>query len=232
MTTRTTCGLVFALVALLEWVSHWSFPLQSAPPVLDPSHAQAMGVALHEGLQWGSDLVFTYGPLGWFWSSPYDAGLYWWKCIGWELCLGAGVALLLATPVLRLGSWWERALFALLLVVPRVSWDAQALLAIVAGAAWLFERHERRGRGPAQRRDGLVLAALLLGLGLFALVKFTFFLLFAAAALALALGLGAARGWRAGLTCLGLAALALGLEWCALGRGWRTCRPGSRAGSS
>src|SRR6185295_19311130 len=108
---------------------------------------------------------------------------------------------------------------ALVLVVPRVSWDAQALLAIVAGAAWLFERHERLGRGPAQRRDGLALAALLLGLGLFALVKFTFFLLFAAAALALALGLGAARGWRAGLTCFGLAALALGLEWCALGQG-------------
>ncbi len=58
--------VLFALFLALLWLTRFTPPEHPAVPELDPSWAQALGYALVHGLRFGVDVVFTYGPLGWF----------------------------------------------------------------------------------------------------------------------------------------------------------------------
>ena len=52
-----------ALVLLLTIVS-WPVPATMATPGLDPSWMLGLALAQEQGLAWGRDIIFTYGPLG------------------------------------------------------------------------------------------------------------------------------------------------------------------------
>ena len=67
---------IFWMLLLLPWN-----PLMPDSG-LDPSRIQVLGFAFVKDLQFGRDLIFTYGPLG-FLSGPfYDPETYWWVLIG------------------------------------------------------------------------------------------------------------------------------------------------------
>ena len=59
-------GLLFVLLvaALFSYPDYPSFGL-------DPSWAMALGQFFHDGLQFGPDVVFTFGPLGFLFANVY-----------------------------------------------------------------------------------------------------------------------------------------------------------------
>lgn len=61
--TTATAGLVVALLA-------WRVAMNPPAPGLDASWNGGLAMAVANGLQWGRELVFSYGPLG-FLQSPY-----------------------------------------------------------------------------------------------------------------------------------------------------------------
>jgi hypothetical protein len=99
-------------------------PRASAALELDPSHQQALGHALQQGLRFGREIVATNGLLGYFMASPFDAALYDAKLWLWEGLLQGAVCLLLFWRLARRGSFVDLALGALLLIVLPVSEDA------------------------------------------------------------------------------------------------------------
>lgn len=151
-------------------------------------HVLTWGIS--HGAQWGTQLVFTYGPLGFLMPGvAFDPATYWPTLILQHifaiatallvvvnlraLPLGAGVALLLATIVL---GW---------------SWSTSSALMIVYPLAMLtLERAVRRGT-MARGRIHLLVAALAAYASLLPLIKFSTFPLWLAW-----LPLGAVLTWR------------------------------------
>lgn len=165
-------------------------------------------MALREHFGFGSRILFTYGPLGWFNSSPYIADLYWAK-YAWELVVRGLASALWIALAARLARPWERALFIACLFLPGVSSDSWWFLAALALFAWVASR---------ERASFAWFAVALLGWTLIALVKFTFLVFAAACAIASLAGEWgrvSTREW------IARALLALALPaciWCALGQ--------------
>lgn len=100
--------LLGAIVALLGW----ELGMNSPGPGIDQSWNAGLAIGAHEGMQWGREIVFSYGPLGflqsqsmWFSDQAvlaflFSAGVYLGFCIALVYALRrvlpAGVALLLA----------------------------------------------------------------------------------------------------------------------------------------
>lgn len=81
---RLARGVLILLAGLVVWVSLLYLPGDVAGTSLDQSWGQALGFFLKNRLQAGKDYVFTFGPLGYFFTALYDADLFGWKYI-WEL---------------------------------------------------------------------------------------------------------------------------------------------------
>lgn len=175
-------GLGLLLLVLLVWSAHLAPVVPSAGAELDPSWQQSLGRALREELRFGTQIHFTYGPLGWFLESPYDAGLFWTKALLFEAVFKLGVAALIVAAALRIPGLLERGLFLFAAIVPMGGNDAWAFLAIASATALLCASPQR-----GVLRESLILALL----AVLALIKFTYFLY-----AALALALFAAWCWR------------------------------------
>ena len=174
-------GLGVLLLVLLVWSAHLSPVATRAGAELDPSWQQSLGRALREGLRFGHDVLFTYGPFGYFLQSPHDPALYWTKTLVFELAFKLLAAGFVVAVAMRIGRVLERAAFLLAATVPMIGDDAWALLVVTCVAVWLALEPDR-----PVLREALGLAVL----AVLALVKFTFFvygtlavLLFAAACL-------------------------------------------------
>ena len=79
---------------------------------LDASWMEAIGYGAHHGWQWGRDVVFTYGPLGFLLPNPYELG-----AILPALAVNTFLALAFAqglVAILPRGAlWWSVGLFLL-----------------------------------------------------------------------------------------------------------------------
>ena len=95
--------LGWSLVYLLLIAGTFTFPNVPAPG-LDPSWRMALGYFYENGMQFGRDVVFTYGPLGFIMGKTYF-GLQFWSLIVGQLVL----AIISATVVLRQGLRLEGA---------------------------------------------------------------------------------------------------------------------------
>lgn len=62
-----TLGFVYLLLLIPPW--QFSVPRDG----LDPSWVEVISYAATHGWQWGRDIVFTYGPLGFLSHNPYDS---------------------------------------------------------------------------------------------------------------------------------------------------------------
>ncbi|HXG09545.1 MAG TPA: hypothetical protein VNK04_07130 [Gemmataceae bacterium] len=158
-------GLVLLLAGLLVWASFLQFPDGIATVTGPLGWQQAHGYFLRQGFQAGEDFIFTFGPLGYFFGTPYDAELFWWK-YAWELLVKLAFAVVLLRVAVHLPGCVARLSFcALAAYLLPLSTDALYTFVLLAmGVLLLLESH---WAWPA-------LLALTLLAALLALVKFTF----------------------------------------------------------
>ena len=196
-----------ALVAGL-WLVLIRLPLSPAAD-LDPSWRMTLGYALEHGWQFGRDLVFTYGPLGFVLAPTNSGGLY-----GAQLAWQLGVNLAFALSIWGFGrglTGWRRTVYYIYFFAFGVSYmDAVHMILIL-----LYSLALTRDRILANRwLTGLAA----FGLGFLSLVKFTNLLLAGfAVACVLAWQLWRRRNATAGLIGGTFAAAFLG-GWAALGQ--------------
>jgi hypothetical protein len=96
---RLARSALVLLAGTVLCVSLLGLPNEVAGPSLDQSWGQALGFFLKNRLQAGRDYVFTFGPLGYFFTQLYDGDLFWCKYV-WEL----GMKFFFAALLLRLGG--------------------------------------------------------------------------------------------------------------------------------
>ncbi len=198
--------ILCVLIVLGVWVRNWRFPEASAAPIPDPSFMQALGYALLHRMQFGTEVVYTYGPLGWFNGTPHQPELDWIACFAWELLFKLVVSVFFGLAALEVRSVVGLVAFAFVLIVPDMGNDAYFFLATAAVGVWAI----RRANGP-----GAWLIAPLVVLAVIALDKFTYTMLvfFAVACIAVASG----KLVRA-LGIAGSFALMFVVAWAALGQ--------------
>lgn len=199
----------YVLLGALLWITRIAYPDAPAGTDLDLSWGQALGWSLSHHLQFGVDTVFTFGPLGYFFSSPYDADLFWTKLFVFEGVFKLALTFVLIRACARLSGPLDKAFFFIALLLPSPGWDAYYFVAILAIAAQMVMRARR-----SLVADGIGWALMCP----IALMKFTHFTLVAACAVVLSADL-----WRHGGRALALKSLALFLAilssmWCCCGQ--------------
>jgi hypothetical protein len=199
-----------ALVVLLGtalWIVALDFP-ESVKSGLDPSWHAVLVAAHLQDLQFGRDVIFTYGPWGWLLSHYYFpeaiAGKLVWELAGKLLLAAALVALTRQVPPIR------RSVL-LVAVIWFCGWFPDALFMLIITLAvllWLFRRATPRW----------LLVLVVSALAFLAQTKFTFALLVAAGVLLSAASLmWQSAGLRGGALVLGSGAAYLGW-WLAAGQ--------------
>jgi hypothetical protein len=174
---------------------------------LDPSWRMALGKFFVDGKQFGTDIVFTYGPLGWVMGKTYWGG-QWAGLIGWQAAQAVVMAALVYWHGLRLAGYSRVFFFLFFFLFGLTYQDAIQQTGIAFAGLELI----RRSHG-TWRWSSLGLLALLV---IFSLVKFTNLVL----ALFLVLLAGGLELWlRRRATALRLPALFIGLFLV----GWKLC---------
>jgi hypothetical protein len=170
---------------------------------------RSYGYFVTHHLQAGRDYVFTYGPLGYFWSFAYDADLFWYK-YWYELV----VKLIVVMVIMRFTGYFPglltKLLFCFILVILGRGWwiELEHLAIFLLGIiAVKEEKTSFRWWVPVS----LFLAVL-------SLVKFTFFILAVVVLALVSLNILGNKGRRAALRPLALFAAGLSLVWLALGQ--------------
>jgi hypothetical protein len=189
----TLLGLAFVIL----WLDFFALPLAPVGPALDLSWC---GALLHFSalkLQFGKDVIFTYGPLGHLISFVYTGELFGVR-VAWELLSKTLFAAILCGTMLRLPAIWRPffLLFILLFIWADPISDALYFLVFCCVAAALFAKDASRVLN--------LLAGSLFAVG--SLIKFNYFLL-ATFILALVLLLYASRRRFSHAVILGVAFL-------------------------
>ncbi|HET8786055.1 MAG TPA: hypothetical protein VFM38_10495, partial [Candidatus Limnocylindrales bacterium] len=158
--------LVLALWTIVPWRPA---PVSGNAPYLDPSWMVVLHLAFLDGLAFGQDIVFTYGPWGFVATRTYVPGTFGWLLASW-IVLAASIwfaAFAVALATIRSALWAALWMSALLLVVSlgfEAAYMAVAVLFVAAAAG--------DGRSRLLTGATALSAALLAWLGL---VKFTYF---------------------------------------------------------
>ena len=154
---RATFFLLMALVMI-------TLPLAPANE-LDASWRMALGKFFHDGLQFGRDVVFTYGPLGFLMGKTY-AGSQFTSLIVWQLLQGVIFTLVIFRQGLRLDGY-QRYVYFTFFFVFGITYEDSLHLQVIALVGFELLRLDEYSNS----RVPTALHALLLGtLGLF---KFT-----------------------------------------------------------
>lgn len=213
---REEGGWFGALVGALIFVITLRLGISTAGTNLDESWSAVIAWAHVQGAQWGSDIVFTYGPLGWLnpYATYYPTIFTTFFVSQIVLTLGIGVTFGLAASLLR--GWGTRLVMLVVLLVlsPRLNSDVLLLGTLILAVAAV----ERAALVRSAAWRALLLSVVAVLCATLGLVKFTFFPLAAGVWLVGTLLLAqhrralAAVGW-----LLGVPAAALAL-WLANGQ--------------
>jgi len=195
-------ALFFGLFVLF-WLVLVNPPTRSFLPEVDASWQGALSYFAFQGLQFGKDTIFTYGPLGYITTDTYSGYLLTSR-IGFDLALKGVFAMLMAglavrlRPVLR---WW---FFVNVVLLSVASPDAVYLFVIALSACLVIG---------SQLSPGLALGTGIL-FAFVSLTKFTFFLQCGASLLIVVVYALSKRKWRraSGLAMTYLVCLLL--FWC------------------
>lgn len=130
-------GLLFLLVAACIF----TFPNKPSYD-LDASWRMALGKFFLDGLQFGRDVVFTYGPLGFFMGKTYS-GLIYWGLLAWQVVATGVFATLILYWGERLTGWSRLGYFAFMVLFGVTYEDALHMLMIALAAFELLRRVDR-----------------------------------------------------------------------------------------
>jgi hypothetical protein len=162
-------GVLTLFLALWTIVPWRPAAVSGDAPYLDPSWMVVLHLAFLDGLAFGQDIVFTYGPWGFVATRTYVPGTFGWLLASW-IVLAASIwfaAFAVARATIRSALWAGLWISALLLVVSLGFEAAYMAVAVLFVAAAADECRSRLLTGATA-----LLAALLAWLGL---VKFTYF---------------------------------------------------------
>ncbi|HEV7735668.1 MAG TPA: hypothetical protein VGR62_26070 [Candidatus Binatia bacterium] len=181
-------------------------------PGVDPAYQMALVAAMRQGLQFGRDIVFTFGPLGFLHVPMFDPVLYPWN-VGFDLALGVVLALDVVVLARRQPSTLGRVLLlAALPLVVRLGDEPDARVFLFAAVVAVTAMGVR-----ARMPTGLLVANVAL-LSVIALIKVTF--LFMAVGLVGAVVVDQVlAGRRAALALPLVMAACLVVLWIAAGQG-------------
>jgi hypothetical protein len=186
-TDAVVAPAAFVLVVVAVVAVSWPFESTSPTFGIDPSWQAALNMASHHGLDWGRDVVWTSGPLGYLKAPLIYYGPTFEAAMLYSLAIRLAAAAVLIVAIGRTMPLTIAAVIACLTL--SVLTEDPALVLAVATALLLLER-------PPEARHALLLAALLGGwAGLEALGKLS---IGAVVAIVLAIGVGAQRKdrWR------------------------------------
>jgi hypothetical protein len=199
---------LLVLAALAMWLRFLVFPSYVAGDELDLSWMQSYGYFFTHRLQAGKDYIFTYGPLGYFWTPVYDADLFWYK-----YCYELVVKLIAVVVILKFAGYLPnlpaKLLFCAILVV--LGWEWIVLEQLVIFLLGIIALKEEK-----TSFHWWVPVALLFAV--FSLVKFTLFVLAVVVLVLVALDILGNRGRWAALRPPALFAAGFCLVWLALGQ--------------
>jgi hypothetical protein len=166
LVSRNTRAAAAALIFALCWLSLIWLPASPVTSDLDSSWSGALVHFSARGLQFGREVIFTFGPLGYLTSHAYTGELFTVRIL-WTVLSSAVFAAILTLAVFRLPLLWRAPWLLFLLLF---SWrpDSVHVLVFAALAAELF-------RSGAERPAWNVLAAVVLGVC--SLIKFSYFIL-------------------------------------------------------
>src|SRR5262245_17021636 len=131
--------LINALLFVLPVAALSSYPTYPSFG-LDASWRMALGQFFHDGLQFGPEVTFTFGPLGFLYGNTY-IGLYFWSLLGWQLLAAAVFAIIIIDSAQHLTAPRQILYFGFFLFLSHVIIDAVHLLSLVMiGFALLHPR--------------------------------------------------------------------------------------------
>jgi hypothetical protein len=176
---------------------------------LDASWQEMLIYAHAHGMQFGRDLIFTWGPWGFLCSQFHLGRVEAVPILFWQVAGQLLVALALATLTRSLVLWRRIAFVAAFLAFHWLFFDVVYLVLVaLIGVSALMKREAALGR----------LVAWTLVLGFLAQFKFTYFVISSAAVLA-AMGYWAARGsWKRVVAIAGGYAFAVVAAWVGAGQ--------------
>ena len=187
------------LLAVSAALAVWTLPdpLQSPSSGLDPSFRIGISMAARAKMQFGEEVAFTYGPLGWLLNETYLDRAQWLLSLAGSLAvhalLVAGVAMLVYRS--RSGLIGIAAMALLVPVLVTMAGDYKLLMSAII---WLYLVLSR----PPRRRDIWVVSGVAAMLATAALIKFN--LLFAGVGILGAFALIASADRRAKLIAAAL----------------------------
>lgn len=167
--TTTVAALTGLLVVLLQVKIGGGFENS-----LDAGWGEVLNWGLVHGAQWGKNLIFTYGPLGFLSPGiPFDPATYWSTLI-LQHVFAAATACLVITNLRRL-PFASGLMFLLATIVMGWNWSTSAALIIVYPLAILQLEHASHRPTPASLSTHLMVAALSAYAALLPLIKFSTF---------------------------------------------------------
>jgi hypothetical protein len=155
------------LLWLLLALAILNFP--HAPTLdLDASWRMALGAFFHEGLQFGRDVIFTYGPLGYLLGRTYS-GLHFWSLVAWQIFQAVTFAAVIAASGRGLTKVPRFAYFTFFLFLGVIYEDALQTI-MIALLGWGLLRQSQSPEPSGLRWRAIFLTLL-------AIIKFTNLLL-------------------------------------------------------
>ncbi len=141
------------------------FTLPQKPEIeLDASWRMALAQFFHDGLQFGREVVFTYGPLGFLMGKTYY-GLYFWPLVLWQLFAALVFTSIIFIQGRGLTGYARIGYFAFFLFLGVIYEDALHMI-MIALMGFMLIRHSG---ATARRSDPLIVVLL----AVLSLIKFT-----------------------------------------------------------
>jgi hypothetical protein len=202
----------WAVAACFTWLSIIYLPREVLSPTLDPSYQGALSYFAEKQLQFGQEVMFTYGPLGYLVPEIYDGTFFARKLI-YELLsklVIAAVVIWLARPL----AYLNRVLFLLLVWISPclgTSYPEVLLYLCIAGAGLILSSDNRRN---------YFVAPLLVFLAFVSLTKFTLLLYSTSVIVFLSVHWAFRKNWRTCILIPSAYAALLLLVWSMAGQKW------------
>ena len=204
----------WSLAACLTWLSIIYLPGEALSPALDRSYQGALGYFAEKQMQFGPEVMFTYGPLGYLVPEIYDGTFFKRKLVS-ELLSKLLITLVLVRIALRL-PYLSRAFFlsSVWILAPRFgnSYPEVLFYFSIAAASPILSRNDRW--------RNYFFAPLLVFLSFVSLIKLTLLVSSLLVVLLLSVYWAMKRNWKLCLSIPAVFAALILLSWAMAGQKW------------